>query len=75
MTNKNNHSVIRTTAGGHVQSNKQGFVHLDFPTEVPQWGLEMGWKVKGSHVQEETQTSDPRNLGPSLHFYLIELRT
>lgn len=66
LTNKNNHSVIRATAGGYVQPNKQGFVHLDLPTEGPQ-GVGGGWKWGGrsrQQGQEETRTSI-RNWAPA----------
>lgn len=64
MTNKNNHSVIRATAGGHVQPNKPGFVHLDLPTEGPRGG---GWKLGGrSRQQGPGDLNLDQELGPQL---------
>lgn len=56
-----------------MQPNKQGFVHLDLPTEGPQGaggagGLEMGWKVKAAGPGGDVNLH--QELGPSLLSYV-----
>lgn len=72
LTNKNNHSVIRATAGGHVQPNKQGFVHLDLPMKDHRGAWKSG-EGQGSQGKEEIWTSGPRTWSQLL-FYLTQLR-
>lgn len=68
LTNKNNHSVIRATAGGYVQPNKQGFVHLDLPTEGPQGagggGRGAGNGVEGQGSRARRGLEPPSGTGP-----------
>lgn len=69
-TNESNCSVTRAAAGGHVQPNKQGFVHLalPLPTEGPQPGLEVGRKDR------RPGPAGDLDVGPSLVFPLPRLR-